>query len=72
MVAVIHGRYYREEVSHVLYYKLKNKLFYFIFFTDLGRNYKNYKETPEKGGGEIWTIWTNLAPKNKSPHVKKR
>jgi len=40
----------REVVSHVLYYKLKNKLFYFIFFTDLGRNYKNYKETPLKKG----------------------
>lgn len=65
----MHGVLSGTKSFHVLYYKLKNKLFYFIFFTDLGRNYKNYKETPEKGGR---LNWLKIAPKNKSVHEKEK
>ena len=58
----------RDVVFHVLYYKLKNKLFYFIFFADLGRNYKNYKETSLKRGREnLVHLVQNCPKKQKCP-----
>ena len=47
----------------IIYWKLNYSIL--IFFADLGRNYKNYKETHEKGGREFGSFGKKLPQKTK-------